>query len=56
MDPVCIKFAQWGEEVLLGKREFSSTINDIRYTAVRLVQRSHSNGVITVNDMEKGSS
>lgn len=56
VDPVCIKFAQWGEEVLLGKRDFSRTINDIRYTAVSLVQRPQSNGIITVNDMEKGSS
>ena len=49
VDPVCIKFAQWGEQVLLGKREFSKTV--IGRNVDSLVQHRQ----ITVHDMEKGT-
>jgi hypothetical protein len=51
VDPFCIKFAQWGEQVLLGKREFSKTVTAIGYNVVSLVQH----GQLTVHDVEKGT-
>jgi hypothetical protein len=51
VDPFCIKFAQWGEQVLLGKREFSKTVTAIGYNVVSLVQH----GQLTVHVLEKGT-
>ena len=55
VDPVCIKFAQWGEQVLLGKREFSKTVTAIGYDVVSLVQHRQPNFESTVHDVEKGT-
>ena len=51
VDPVCIKFAQWGEQVLLGKREVSKAVTAIGYNVVSLVQHRQ----MTVHDVEKGT-
>ena len=55
VDPVCVKFAQWGEQVLLGKREFSRTVTAIGHGAVNLVRRSQSHMESTAHDVEKAT-